>query len=67
MPLSVHGGCNIGAQLNSVDNYGAKTRSIGLVTGLNVYLPGGSFDITLNLQDKGVYGLMAGYTVFITR
>jgi len=44
-----------------------KTASVGLVAGINVYLPRGSFDITLNLQDKGAYGLMAGYTVFISR
>lgn len=67
MPLSAHGGWNIGGQITSTDNYGDKTASIGLVTGLNVYLPGGSFDITLKLQDKGAYGLMAGYTVFLTR
>lgn len=67
MPLSAHGGWNIGGQISSVDNYGDKTTSIGLVTGLNVYLPGGSFDIALKLQDKGAYGLMAGYTVFLTR
>jgi hypothetical protein len=67
LPLSRHGGWNIGAQLSSVDNYGVEETKIGLVTGLNVYLPRGSFDITLNLQDKGAYGLLAGYTVFITK
>jgi len=67
IPLSAHGGWNIGGQLSSVDNYGKKSGSIGVVTGLNVYLPGGSFDLTLNLRDKGGYGLLAGYTIFLTR
>lgn len=67
LPLSPHGGWNIGAQVSSMDSYGNKTSSIGLVTGLNVYLPGGSLDLTLNLRDKGGYGLMAGYTIFLTR
>jgi hypothetical protein len=67
LPLSPHGGWNIGGQISSADNYGDQTSSIGLVTGLNVYLPGGSFDITFKLQDKGAYGLMAGYTVFLSR
>ena len=67
MPLSRHGGWNIGVQLSSYNNYGVKTSDSGLVTGLNVYLPRGSFDITLSLRSKGAYGLLAGYTVFLTR
>lgn len=67
MPLSAHGGWNIGVELSSVNDFGQKSGSAGVVTGLNVYLPGGSFDISLALRDKGGYGLMAGYTVFLTR
>lgn len=67
MPLSRHGGWNLGAQVSSSDNYGVKTTAVGLVTGLNVYLPRGSFDISFTLRDKGAYGLMAGYTVHLTR
>jgi hypothetical protein len=67
IPLSRHGGWNLGAQVSSSDNYGVKTTAVGLVTGLNVYLPRGSFDISFTLRDKGAYGLMAGYTVFLTR
>jgi hypothetical protein len=67
MPVSPYGGWNIGAQISSVNNYGVRQGTIGLVTGINVFLPRGSFDITLNLQDKGNYGLLVGYTVFITR
>lgn len=67
LPISRHGGWNIGAQLSSDDNYGDKTTTVGLVTGLNVYLPRGSFDITFILRDKGGYGLLAGYTIFISR
>ena len=67
MPLSQHAGWNIGGQLSRVNNAGIAEGSIGLVTGLNIYLPRGSFDITLNLQDKGVYGFLVGYTVFISR
>lgn len=67
MPVSPYGGWNIGAQLTSVNNYGVRQGTIGIVTGINVFLPKGSFDITLNLQDQGNYGLLAGYTVFVTR
>lgn len=67
MPLTRHGGWNIGAQVASVDNYGVEETKVGVVTGLNVYLPRGSFDITFNLQDKGAYGFLAGYTVYLTR
>jgi len=67
MPVSQYGGWNIGAQLSSVNNYGVRQGTVGIVTGINVFLPRGSFDITLNLQDQGNYGFLAGYTVFITR
>ena len=67
LPLSRHGGWNIGAQFFSSDNYGDKESSVGLVTGLNVYLPQGSFDLTFNLREKGAYGFLVGYTVYITR
>lgn len=67
MPVSPYGGWNIGAQLLSVNNYGVRQGTLGIVAGINVFLPRGSFDITLNLQDQGNYGLLAGYTVFITR
>lgn len=67
MPVSHYGGWNIGAQLSSVNNYGVRQGTFGIVAGINVFLPRGSFDITLNLQDQGNYGLLAGYTVFITR
>lgn len=67
LPINQHGGWNVGAELYTIDNYGVRQNSFGLVTGLNVYLPGGSFDVTLNLRDKGAYGLLAGYTLFITR
>jgi len=67
MPLSRHGGWNVGAQVSSSDNYGKQDSSVGLVTGLNVYLPQGSFDLTLNLRDEGAYGFFAGYTFYLTR
>ncbi|OIO02945.1 MAG: hypothetical protein COX65_02780 [Elusimicrobia bacterium CG_4_10_14_0_2_um_filter_56_8] len=67
MPVSPYGGWNIGAQLLNVNNYGVRQGTLGIVAGINVFLPRGSFDITLNLQDQGNYGLLAGYTVFITR
>ena len=67
MPLSPHGGWNVGAQLSMLNNYGERSGTLGLVTGLNIYLPRGSFDITLLLQDEGAYGLLAGYTVYLTR
>lgn len=67
LPINRHGGWNVGAELYTIDNYGVRQNSFGLVTGLNVYLPGGSFDVTLNLRDKGAYGLLVGYTLFITR
>lgn len=67
MPLSPHGGWNVGAQLSMLNNYGERSGTLGLVTGLNIYLPRGSFDITLLLQDEGAYGLLAGYTVHLIR
>ncbi|PIU19508.1 MAG: hypothetical protein COT18_07135 [Elusimicrobia bacterium CG08_land_8_20_14_0_20_59_10] len=67
MPLSPHGGWNFGAQLSMLNNYGERSGTLGLVTGLNIYLPRGSFDITLLLQDEGAHGLFAGYTVHLTR
>lgn len=67
LPLSRHGGWNVGAQVSGVNNYGVEETRIGAVAGLNVYLPRGSFDITFSLQDKGDYGLLAGYTVYLTR
>ena len=54
-------------QWYAADNYGEKSSSFGLVTGINVYLPRGSFDITLNLKDKGDCGLLAGYTIYLSR
>lgn len=67
MPLSPQGGWNVGAQLSMLNNYGERSGTLGLVTGLNIYLPRGSFDITLLLQDEGAYGLLVGYTVHLTR
>ncbi len=67
LPLSRHSGWNVGAQWYAADNYGEKSSSFGLVTGINVYLPRGSFDITLNLKDKGDCGLLAGYTIYLSR
>ena len=67
IPLTRHGGWNIGAQLTRTNSFGVASDSVGLVTGLNIYLPRGTFDITLNLQEKGAYGVLAGYTIFITR
>lgn len=67
MPLSRHTGWNVGAQISTADNYGKKEKELGLVAGLSVYLPRGSFDITLNLKEKGNCGLLAGYTVYLSR
>lgn len=67
MPLSRHSGWNAGAQLSTSDNYGTKAVDFGLVTGMNVYLPRGSFDISVNLKNKGACGLLLGYTVYLTR
>lgn len=67
MPLGPHGGWNYGVQLSMLNNYGVRSGTLGLVTGLNIYLPRGSFDITLQFQDEGVYGLLVGYTVYLTR
>lgn len=67
LPLNRIAGWNIGAQLTWINNYGVHEGAAGLVTGLNFYLPRGSFDVTLSFKDKGEYGLLAGYTVFITK
>jgi len=67
MPISRYGGWNVGAQISMLNDYGVRSGMLGLVTGLNIYLPRGSFDITLQFQDEGAYGLLLGYTVHLTR
>ncbi len=66
-PLSKHSGWNIGGQIMNNNYSGDKSTNIGLVSGINIYLPQGSFDMSFNFQEKGVYGLMFGYTVFVSR
>jgi hypothetical protein len=35
------------------------------LTGINIYLPGGSFDITFTHSERGNRSLLQGYTVHI--
>lgn len=67
-PINKRLGWNLGASLtrNSPSTGDASTGISG-VGGINFYLPGGSFDITASMGNKGMYSLMAGYTVHLTR
>ncbi|MBI4656244.1 MAG: hypothetical protein HY746_05795 [Elusimicrobia bacterium] len=65
MPLSEHSGWNLGAQMLYNDYSGFNDTVLGVVSGINIYLSQGSFDITFNYQEKGVFGFIMGYTIFI--
>jgi len=61
-------GWNVGAQAQrSASSSGDTLDTISVVGGLNIYVPNGSFDVTLTLGNRGTYGLLFGYTIFLTR
>ena len=60
-----HAGFNLGAQVDRVSAPGYSHLSPSVLAGINIYLPGGSFDITLTHGERGNRGLLLGYTVYI--
>lgn len=64
-PYTAHAGFNIGVQLARVSATGYSHLSPSALTGINIYLPGGSFDITFTHGERGNRGLLLGYTVYI--
>jgi hypothetical protein len=64
-PYTAHAGFNLGVQLDRVSATGYSRLSPSALAGINIYLPGGSFDVTLTHGERGNRGLMAGYTVYL--
>lgn len=66
-PLTPHTGWNAGLKVDITDYYGEAGTDFKGLAGINIYLPGGSFDITYSIGNKGYWSVILGYTVFITR
>ena len=66
-PYTRHAGLNLGLQLDRVSYTGYSHLSPSVVGGINIYLPGGSFDISLSCGEYGRTSLLAGYTVYISK
>lgn len=66
-PYTEHAGFNLGLQLDRVSYTGYSNVSPSAVGGINIYLPGGSFDVSLSFGEAGRLSLLAGYTVYITK
>lgn len=66
-PYTRHAGLNLGLQLDRVSYTGYSHISPSAVGGINIYLPGGSFDLSLNCGERGRVALLAGYTVYISK
>jgi len=64
-PYTEHAGFNLGVQLDRVSTTGYSHLSPSALAGINIYLPGGSFDITFTQGERGNRGLLLGYTVYI--
>ncbi|HNT97286.1 MAG TPA: hypothetical protein PKK31_03355 [Elusimicrobiales bacterium] len=64
-PYTRHAGLNLGLQLDRVSASGYSGFSPAVTGGVNVYLPGGSFDMSLTFGEEGRISLLAGYTVYI--
>ena len=68
-PWTKQAGWNIGGQATRTLVPGApqKYDALSALTGINFYLPGGSFDVTLTWGEEGAYGLQLGYTLFFNK
>ncbi len=64
-PFTEHTGYNYGAGLDRISYTGYSHISPTVVAGINIYLPGGSFDVTATQGESGNRGLMLGYTVYL--
>lgn len=67
-PLNERMGWNLGGSFTrSAPSGGDAVNSTSVLGGVNLYLPGGSFDITASLGNNSMYSLMIGYTLYLTR
>ncbi len=58
-------GYNLGFQvLRTSPSEGEGATTVSALAGLNFFLGGGSFDLTLNAGNHSSYGLLAGYSFF---
>ncbi|MBI4655639.1 MAG: hypothetical protein HY746_02710 [Elusimicrobia bacterium] len=62
-----HAGLNIGVQADYARSESASETTPLISGGINIYLPGGSFDVTMTFGEQGRSSLMLGYTIFINR
>jgi len=67
-PWTRNMGWNVGGSITrSAPSSGDAVNSLGVLGGINYYLPGGSFDVTVALGNHSVSSLLIGYTVYLTR
>lgn len=67
-PLSEHVGWNVGGSyVRNSPSEGDAVNSIAVLGGINFYLPGGSFDVTVSIGNNSMQSLMIGYTLYLTR
>lgn len=67
-PLSRHAGWNAGVQLlYNKPSIGDADTTVSALTGVNFYLPGGSFDVTLTAGTNSRYSLLLGYTFYLSQ
>lgn len=67
-PWTQHAGWNVGAQIVRNDpSVGDPDFALSVLGGINFYLPGGTFDITLTAGEQGTYALLVGYTFYFNR
>ncbi len=58
-------GYNVGFQVLRISpSQGDGVTTVSALAGLNFFLGGGSFDVTLNAGNHSSYGLLAGYSFF---
>jgi hypothetical protein len=66
-PYTKHAGFNLGLELDRTSYTGYNHISPSAIGGINIYLPGGSFDVSLLYGEEGRTSLQAGYTVYISK
>ena len=67
-PWTDHVGWNVGGSLTrSAPSPGDAVTSLGVLGGINFFLPGGSFDVTALIGNHSTYSLLIGYTLYLTR
>lgn len=67
-PLNERMGWNLGGSYaRSAPSSGDASNNMAILGGVNLYLPGGSFDITASIGNNSMYSLLIGYTLYLTR